>query len=69
MTIDKLAELVESNFDYEVERVYEDLREGDILHSSGSVNKMEKLLGINSEMLMKIENGLENTIRSVLHEK
>ncbi len=65
ITIDELANKVTDCFDSPVERVTKPFRLGDVEYSSGSTKKMVELLGISSSDIVRIETGLEYTIKSI----
>mgnify|MGYP001328770362 FL=1 len=65
VTIEKLADLIESNFDYKTNRIYKELRDGDIVYSSGSTEKMIRVLGLDPKKFLSINDGLQDTINSI----
>ena len=65
MTIEKLADLIESNFDYKTNRIFKELRDGDIVYSSGSTEKMIRVLGLDPKKFLSINDGLQDTINSI----
>ena len=69
VTIEKLANLIEDNFDYKTTRIYKDLRDGDITHSSGSTEKMIRVLDLNPKKFISINDGLQDTIDSLKSKK
>ncbi|MDC3161380.1 NAD-dependent epimerase/dehydratase family protein [Gammaproteobacteria bacterium] len=65
VTIEKLADLIESNFDYKTNRIFKELRDGDIVYSSGSTEKMIRVLGLDPKKFLSINDGLQDTINSI----
>ncbi len=65
ITIDALATLVIESFDWDVARSHLNLKPGDLEYSSGSVEKMVRILNIDLKGLIQLKDGLKSTINII----
>tara|TARA_B100000795_G_C22779816_1_gene431719 strand:+ start:577 stop:1506 length:930 start_codon:yes stop_codon:yes gene_type:complete len=66
LSIDELAEKMIKTIDAKVEINYQSLPLGDPEQSNGSAKKMSKLFKVDPKKLVKLDNGLVSTLRSIL---
>ena len=66
ISIDELAEKMIKTIDAKVEINYQSLPLGDPEQSNGSAKKMSKLFKVDPKKLVKLDNGLISTLRSIL---
>jgi len=64
-SVESLATMVMESFNWNVKKIYQSIKPGDIEFSVGSTEKMTKLLGIDLNNFTKIDKGLKNTIKLV----
>ncbi len=64
-TIEDLAKLIMKKTGNFVKKKYEPFQIGDPMMSSGSIKKMEKLLGVDCSNFIKLELGLDETINYI----
>jgi len=63
VSIDELVFMLSKDIMVDVEKIYQDLPEGDPEQSSGTTDKMERVIGIDLHEMVRIGEGLSETIK------
>jgi len=62
VSVDFLLDTLVEKIDCDVEKIYQDLPNGDPEKSNGSTDKIKTILNIDLDMLVRLDEGLESTI-------